>query len=330
METQSGQDSRYQEYIEYDIEHIWANHPEHHEEEFSHEVEFSEYRNRIGGLLLLPSKRNKDFSDRSYEEKLEDYLNENLLVQSLHRRTYERNTDFQNFIQRSRLEFRPCPNFKKADLDDRQKLYQQLAKRIWNPERLRVPHGEEPEITADFDSDLQREEVKKKVWTIDRVRAFLPQERREHYETQHKNKVGVIYAQVADLLNLVEEKGWKLIPKFHKSYFALYVGSKPIFGVIFFGPPRFAVWIPNKEAERLSDHCEFERYDDQRRHAVYPTYTLVDELLPILESIYLQVEKLALSESRGLEYVAARARLALFDMGRTPEEIDALLSKASS
>ena len=174
VETQSGQDSRYQEYIKYDIEHIWADHPEHHEEEFSHEYDFHEYRNRIGGLLLLPPKRNKDFSDRSYEDKLEDYLKENLLAQSLHERTYQRKPAFQKFIQRSQLEFRPYSDFKKADLDDRQKLYQQIAKRIWNPERLRIPHGEEPEITVNFDSDLQQGEVKEKVWTIDKVRAFLP------------------------------------------------------------------------------------------------------------------------------------------------------------
>ena len=330
VETQSGQNSCYQEHIKCDIEHIWANHPEHHEEEFSHEVEFSEYRNRIGGLLLLPSKRNKALSDLSYEEKLEHYLEENLLAQSLHERTYERNTDFQNFIQRSRLEFRPCSNFKKADLDDRQKLYQQLAKRIWNPERLKLPHGEEPEITADFDSDLQRGEVKKKVWTIDKVRAFVPQERREHYETQHKNKVGTIYAQVAYLLNLVEKKEWKLIPKFQKSYCALYVGSKTIFGVNFEGSPRFAVWIEKKEAERLSNHCEFERYSDRHYRADYPTSTSGDELLPIFEYVYLQVEKLALSKSRTLEYVAARARQALLDIGKTPEEIEEILAGISS
>ena len=292
VETQSGQNSCYQEYIKYDIEHIWANHPEHHEEEFSHEVEFSEYRNRIGGLLLLPSKHNKDFSDRSYEEKLEDYLNENLLAQSLHERTYERNTDFQNFIQRSLLEFRPCSNFKKTDLNDRQKLYQQLAKRIWNPDRLRIPHGEEPQIAVDFDSDLQQgPEIPDKVWTIDKVRKSIPQERREYYETQYKKKYGDIYARVAELQNLVEEKEWELIPKFQKSYCALYVGSKPVFGVNFYGPPRFAVWTTKEEASRLSNHCKFERYHDQHRHAVYPTDTSVDEVLPIFESAYNQIKK---------------------------------------
>ena len=323
VETQSGQDSRYEEYIKYDVEHIWADHPELHEEEFSHEIEFQEYRNRIGGLLLLPPKRNKAFSDLPYEEKLEHYLEENLLAQSLHERIYERKLGFQKFIQRSRLSFDPCSNFKKADLDDRQKLYQQLAKRIWNPERLRIPHGAEPEITIDFDSDLQRGEVKEKVWTINKVRAFVPQERREHYETRHKNKVGTIYAQVADLLNLVEKKEWKLIPKFQQSYCALYVGRKTIFGVNFEGPPRFAVWIEKKEAERLSNYCEFERYSDRHCRADYPTSTPVDELLPIFESVYNQIKELSEAESRAdkVERILAKA---LLDRGMTQEELDAL------
>ena len=324
VETQSGQSSCYQEYIKYDIEHIWANHPEHHEEEFSHEVEFSEYRNRIGGLLLLPSKRNKDFSDRSYEEKLEDYLNENLLAQSLHGRTYERNPGFQEFIQRSRLSFHPCSNFKKADLDDRQRLYQQLAKRIWNPERLRVPHGKEPEITFDFDSDLQRGGAKGKVWTIDRVRESIPAERREHYETKHKNKIGNLYTQVAELLNLVEEKKWLLTPGFRKSYCALYVESHPIFGVTFSGSPRFTVWVPKEKAERLSNHCKFERYSDPHGHAIYPLSTSVDELLPIFESAY----SVVINKLNEVEKALAKVRqVLLLDRGMTQEEIDSLLSQ---
>jgi len=325
VETQSGQDSCYQEYIKYDVEHIWANHPEHHEEEFSHEIEFQEYRDRIGGLLLLPSKLNKTLSDLSYEEKLEHYLEENLLAQSLHERTYERNPNFREFIQRSRLSFRSCPNFKKADLNDRQKLYQQLAKRIWNPERLRIPHSEEPKITVDFDNDLQQGTgTSDKAWTINRVREQVPQERKEHYETQYKNKVGVIYAQVAELQNLVEKKGWDLSPKFQKSYCALYIDHKPIFGVNFDGSPRFVVWIPKEEAEGLSNHCQFERYSDPHRHAIYPLSTSVDELLPIFEAAYNQIKGL-LSE----EQVLAKVRQTLLNRGMTEEEIDALFNGMS-
>ena len=324
VETQSGQDSRYQEYIKYDIEHIWADRPELHEEEFDHEYDFEEYRDRIGGLLLLPSKRNKNFSDRSYEDKLEDYLEENLLAQSLHERTYERKPGFQKFIQRNHLKFSPCSNFKKADLDGRQKLYQQLAKRIWNPERLRIPHGEEPEITVDFDRDLQQRTITpEQPWTIDRVRELVDPELRKHYETQHKKKVRNIYERAADLLNLVEEKEWrKLTPKFQKSYCALYVNSKPIFGVNFYGAPRFAVWIEEKEAERLSKHCEFENYYDQHGKAVYPVHTSVGELLPIFESVCPQEVKLAPPEN-----LIAKAKRVLLDKGTTQEEIDQLFTR---
>src|SRR6202040_3549750 len=64
VETRSGRPSHYNEYIQrggnsgYEVEHIWANHPERHEDEFSHPSDFAEYRNRIGGLLLLPKSFN--------------------------------------------------------------------------------------------------------------------------------------------------------------------------------------------------------------------------------------------------------------------------------
>jgi hypothetical protein len=59
VETQSGQTSRYAEYVgdgpgRYEVEHILADHPERHTDEFAHPSDFAEHRNRIGGLLLLP------------------------------------------------------------------------------------------------------------------------------------------------------------------------------------------------------------------------------------------------------------------------------------
>ena len=304
----------------YEIEHIWANPLKHHADEFSHESEFEEYRNRIGGLLLLPKSINASSGDDPYAEKRKVYAGQNLLAQSLTEQAYRNNPGFIRFKENSGLLFHEHQEFKKADLDDRQKLYQQLAKRIWNPERLRVPHGEEPEITVDFDSDLHQGEIKEEMWTINRVRDLVPLEYREHYETQHKRKVGDIYARVAELQNLIEEKGWELILKFRKSYCALYVDSKPIFGINFDGSPRFAVWIPKEEAEELSSHCKFERYSEPHRHAIYPLSTSVDELLPIFESVYPQPDELD-----QLEEVAAKARQVLLDMGKTQEEIDKLL-----
>lgn len=139
VETSSGMPSRYSEYVSpsgkngYEVEHVWADHPERHEDEFSHPADFQEYRNRIGGLLLLPKAFNASYNDLPYDAKREYYLRENLLAQSLHERCYERNPGFKRFIQSSGLSFRAHPIFKKADLDSRQELYTRLAEEIWNP-----------------------------------------------------------------------------------------------------------------------------------------------------------------------------------------------------
>jgi hypothetical protein len=141
VETRSGQASRYVEYVQrgrkgYEIEHIWADHPERHADEFAHPSEFQEYRNRIGGLLLLPRSFNASYGDLPYAEKREHYLGQNLLARSLHERAYEHNPGFQRFVETSGLPFRPHAAFRKADLDARQALYQRLAEVIWSPERL--------------------------------------------------------------------------------------------------------------------------------------------------------------------------------------------------
>lgn len=141
VEVQSGQHSRYLEYVKtgsnsYEIEHIWSNHHERYKDEFTHRVDFQDYRNCIGGLLLLPKKTNASYGDAPYKEKREHYLKENLLAQSLHENTYENNPGFMQFIEKSKLPFQAHQEFKKTDLDTRQNLYQKLAEQIWSPERL--------------------------------------------------------------------------------------------------------------------------------------------------------------------------------------------------
>jgi len=134
--------SRYKEYVSvagqkgYEVEHIWADHPEQHESEFSHPADFQEYRNRIGGLLLLPKSFNASYNDLPYEKKREFYLRENLLAQSLHEGAYERNPGFLRFIEKSGLAFQSMPVFTKAELDARQDLYKVLATQIWSPSRI--------------------------------------------------------------------------------------------------------------------------------------------------------------------------------------------------
>ncbi|MYK19977.1 DUF1524 domain-containing protein, partial [Candidatus Poribacteria bacterium] len=178
VEVQSGQPSLYPEYIKtgsngYEIEHIWANHPESYLDEFSHEFEFGEYRNRIGGLLLLPKKNNASYGDLPYDEKCEHYIKENLLAQSLHEKAYQNNPGFKKFIENSSISFCPHSKFKKADLDKRQKLYLRIAERIWNPERLRLPHGQEPDCVPE-EEGVNSNQHNNAVWTSEQIRDLVP------------------------------------------------------------------------------------------------------------------------------------------------------------
>ena len=146
-ETHSGRSSRYLDYVaigknRYEIEHIWANHPEQHADELPYPADFAEERNRIGGLLLLPKSFNASYSDLSYEKKLPHYFKQNLLASSLHPQAYERDPGFHRFRNESGLPFQAHAQFKQADIKRRGELYQQLAELIWNPEDLLGEVGE--------------------------------------------------------------------------------------------------------------------------------------------------------------------------------------------
>ena len=143
VETCSSLPSRYTEYIQrsgrdgYQVEHIWADHPERHTDDFQHPADFDKYRNRIGGLLLLPRRFNASYGDLDYGEKREHYNSQNLLARSLHEQAYDHNPGFRKFKDESGLPFRPHATFKRHDLDDRQELYRQIAEQIWNLDILR-------------------------------------------------------------------------------------------------------------------------------------------------------------------------------------------------
>ena len=82
VETQSGQPSRYTDFVaeganRYEVEHVWADRAERHTDEFAHVTDFAEYRNRIGALLLLPKKFNGSYGDLPYGQKLPHYLTQN-------------------------------------------------------------------------------------------------------------------------------------------------------------------------------------------------------------------------------------------------------------
>lgn len=139
--TQSGQASNYVELtggtgVKYEVEHIWANHPERHTDEFAHEADFARHRNRIGDLLLLPKQHNGSYNDDTYEQKRPRYFSQNLLAASLDPQAYEKNPGFVRFVRSSGLAFRPHDAFTATSVDERGDLYRSIAKRVWNPKDL--------------------------------------------------------------------------------------------------------------------------------------------------------------------------------------------------
>ena len=120
----------------YEVEHIWADHWEQHKDEFIHEADFAEYRNRFGALLLLPKTFNASYGDLPYGKKLPHYLKQNLLAQSLNLEAYDHNPPLRKLIQAG-LSFKGHAEFKKPDIEIRQKLYTAIANQVWNSNRLR-------------------------------------------------------------------------------------------------------------------------------------------------------------------------------------------------
>jgi uncharacterized protein with ParB-like and HNH nuclease domain len=122
--------------VRYEVEHIWADHPERHADEFVHESDFTRHRNRIGDLLLLPKSFNASYNDDSYDKKVPHYFKQNILAASLHRLSYEKNPGFVGFVKTTGLPFKSYDEFKASDIIERGNLYREIAKKIWNPDDL--------------------------------------------------------------------------------------------------------------------------------------------------------------------------------------------------
>lgn len=116
----------------FEVEHIWSEHFEWHEDEFKQTEEFNQWRNSIGDLILLPNGVNQSYNDMPVVEKLPHYIKENILAQSFCASAYEKNPSFKAFITKNNLPFKPYTDFKKKDIQERCSLYAAIANHIWN------------------------------------------------------------------------------------------------------------------------------------------------------------------------------------------------------
>ena len=156
LEIRGGLGSHFDEFMaergknSFEVEHIWADHWEDHKDEFTHEADFDEYRNRLGGLLLLRKTFNASYGDLPYTDakkpengKLFHYLKQNILAQSLNPSAYANHPPLKKLIHAG-LPFQGHKQFLKADIETRQKLYITIAKQVWNPDRLNEIAGIPP------------------------------------------------------------------------------------------------------------------------------------------------------------------------------------------
>jgi len=142
LERQAGEPGKYEDYIvrsgknAYEVEHILANKFDMFADDYEDADVFKEWRNYIGGLLLLPKKVNASLGDSSYEKKRPQYLKANALTQSLHPDFYKNNPGVLKAIKKHELKFKAHDKFGWKDIEQRSDLYSALATLIWSPDRL--------------------------------------------------------------------------------------------------------------------------------------------------------------------------------------------------
>jgi len=142
IETQSGIPSNFNNYVNreiknpYDIEHIICDHHDWFLEEYPEKEVFDRNRNKFGGLLLLPMDKNRSLNDLTFDKKLPIYFGENLLAKSLNSDCYQNNPQFKRFFETENLQFKAYSSFDKKALLERQELYEELAKKIWDINKL--------------------------------------------------------------------------------------------------------------------------------------------------------------------------------------------------
>jgi len=118
----------------FEIEHIWANKFKEHKDEFDQEHEFQDWRNSVGALILLPQGTNQSFNSDKYASKLEHYIKENTYAQTLNPNYYIKNPNFLKSEIIKEIGFKPHPEFKKLDIDERCELIESICEHLWSPD----------------------------------------------------------------------------------------------------------------------------------------------------------------------------------------------------
>ncbi|GAA1195361.1 GmrSD restriction endonuclease domain-containing protein [Pseudonocardia alaniniphila] len=161
VENEMGEQDVIEKYLSTDrswqIEHVFADHPERHPE--LEPLQFRLLRNRLGGLGLLPASDNASVRDLPFGEKAQWYQRHTALLAVLAPGYDKRHPALHRIskshgVERTLRAFGASTPMQKV-VDVRGQLYQTLAQRIWDPARLglALPPAEATEETPATTND---------------------------------------------------------------------------------------------------------------------------------------------------------------------------------
>ena len=137
VNVRMGLASQFENYVDrnpktsYDIEHILPDDYQTYKDLFNDEEDFKNNRRKFGNLILLTSDHNRSYQDMPYDQKVVQYMGDNILAQSLNAGAYQNNPKF--LALSNEYGFKAYARFDKVAIRERLQLYTSLAKSIWNP-----------------------------------------------------------------------------------------------------------------------------------------------------------------------------------------------------
>lgn len=141
VNVRMGLASQFENYVDrnpktsYDIEHILPDDYATYKDLFNDEEDFQNNRRKFGNLILLTSDRNRSYQDMPYDQKVIQYMSDNILAQSLNAGAYQNNPKF--LALGNEYGFKAYAQFDKTAIRERLQLYTSLAKSIWNFQIIR-------------------------------------------------------------------------------------------------------------------------------------------------------------------------------------------------
>ena len=169
LELQSAKADMYTTYnnSKYEIEHLLARDYEindFNKSEFIDEQEFAFWRSKIGALGILDKSTNSAFKDASYSEKVKNYPKHNRLLGLLSKDSYQSDGKLAYMPGLNKMiknnpqllpYIKPHEKLGKEEILQREALFNELAKILWNPNRLlESSHFESAEETLAFCEDI--------------------------------------------------------------------------------------------------------------------------------------------------------------------------------